>query len=184
MAQWTRKAKSMEGTVCSRRRTKSPPGAWATMPESATFSAPDGAPEPAAGSKRQWKGSRWSRRQPARRSRTGRSARTPRPGVDVGAAADAHVVPHPDGRPTSSSTSEPLKVWPQDCRTGGAVPESGRPLLLIEQKLTIAMQISDRCLVMGPRHRCFDGTPDSLRADAGVRKEWLESERRLAGTFD
>ena len=50
----------------------------------------------------------------------------------------------------------------------------GISVLLIEQKLTIAMAISDRALVMG--HGCivFDGTPASLRADAYTRKEWLE----------
>ena len=50
----------------------------------------------------------------------------------------------------------------------------GISVLLIEQKLTIAMAISDRALVMG--HGCivFQGTPESLRADAYTRKEWLE----------
>ncbi|OGA96123.1 MAG: ABC transporter ATP-binding protein [Burkholderiales bacterium RIFCSPHIGHO2_12_FULL_61_11] len=50
----------------------------------------------------------------------------------------------------------------------------GISVLLIEQKLTIAMAISDRVLVMGHGSIVFDGTPDSLRADAYVRKEWLE----------
>ena len=50
----------------------------------------------------------------------------------------------------------------------------GISVLLIEQKLTIAMKISDRCLVMGHGSIVFDGTPDSLRADEPVRKEWLE----------
>ena len=47
-------------------------------------------------------------------------------------------------------------------------------VLLIEQKLTIAMQISDRALVMGHGSMVFDGTPDALRANAAIRKEWLE----------
>jgi branched-chain amino acid transport system ATP-binding protein len=50
----------------------------------------------------------------------------------------------------------------------------GLSVLLIEQKLTIAMQISDRCLVMGHGSIVFDGSPQALRADAAVRKEWLE----------
>ena len=50
----------------------------------------------------------------------------------------------------------------------------GVSVLLIEQKLTIAMQISDRALVMGHGSIVFDGTPGSLREDAAVRKEWLE----------
>ena len=55
-----------------------------------------------------------------------------------------------------------------------ALRERGLSVLLIEQKLTIAMNISDRCLVMGHGSIVFDGTPDALRADAAVRKEWLE----------
>ena len=50
----------------------------------------------------------------------------------------------------------------------------GVSVLLIEQKLTIAMAISDRALVMGHGSIVFTGTPDSLRADAYTRKEWLE----------
>ena len=50
----------------------------------------------------------------------------------------------------------------------------GISVLLIEQKLTIAMAISDRALVMGHGSIVFEGTPDSLRANTAVRKEWLE----------
>lgn len=50
----------------------------------------------------------------------------------------------------------------------------GISVLLIEQKLTIAMAISDRALVMGHGSIVFQGTPDSLRADPYTRKEWLE----------
>jgi len=50
----------------------------------------------------------------------------------------------------------------------------GVSVLLIEQKLTIAMAISDRTLVMGHGSIVFHGTPDTLRADAYIRKEWLE----------
>lgn len=52
--------------------------------------------------------------------------------------------------------------------------DRGVSVLLIEQKLTIAMSISDRALVMGHGSIVFQGTPDSLRADAYTRKEWLE----------
>ena len=55
-----------------------------------------------------------------------------------------------------------------------AIQARGVSVLLIEQKLTIAMKVSDRALVMGHGSIVFDGTPDSLRADAYVRKEWLE----------
>ena len=50
----------------------------------------------------------------------------------------------------------------------------GVSVLLIEQKLTIALSISDRVLVMGHGSIVFQGTPETLRADSQVRKEWLE----------
>lgn len=50
----------------------------------------------------------------------------------------------------------------------------GISVLLIEQKLTIAMEISDRCLVMGHGSIVFAGTPNDLRNDKLVRREWLE----------
>ncbi len=50
----------------------------------------------------------------------------------------------------------------------------GISVLLIEQKLTIAMQISDRCLVMGHGSVVFEGTPEALRGNDDIRKEWLE----------
>ena len=50
----------------------------------------------------------------------------------------------------------------------------GVSVLLIEQKLTIAMTISDRVLVMGHGSIVFEGTPAELRANPVVRKEWLE----------
>ncbi|MDZ7938975.1 MAG: ABC transporter ATP-binding protein [Rhodoferax sp.] len=52
--------------------------------------------------------------------------------------------------------------------------ERGVSVLLIEQKLTIAMAISDRCLVMGHGSIVFNGTPQALREDEAIRKEWLE----------
>ena len=50
----------------------------------------------------------------------------------------------------------------------------GLAVLLVEQKLTIALDISQRCYVMGHGEVVFHGTPDELRADQYVRKEWLE----------
>ncbi|PIT82205.1 ABC transporter ATP-binding protein [Limnohabitans sp. 15K] len=50
----------------------------------------------------------------------------------------------------------------------------GVSVLLIEQKLTIAMSISDRALVMGHGAIVFQGTPEELRANTYIRKEWLE----------
>jgi branched-chain amino acid transport system ATP-binding protein len=50
----------------------------------------------------------------------------------------------------------------------------GISVLLVEQKLTIALEVADRCLVMGHGRIVFAGTPAELRADATVRREWLE----------
>jgi branched-chain amino acid transport system ATP-binding protein len=50
----------------------------------------------------------------------------------------------------------------------------GISILLIEQKLTIAMDISDRVLVMGHGSIVFSGSPDDLRRDVHTRREWLE----------
>lgn len=55
-----------------------------------------------------------------------------------------------------------------------ALRARGLSVLLVEQKLTIAMHISDRCLVMGHGSVVFEGTPAALQANAVVRKEWLE----------
>lgn len=52
--------------------------------------------------------------------------------------------------------------------------ESGMSVLLIEQKLAIALEISQRVLVMGHGKIVFEGTPADLRAAAGIRREWLE----------
>jgi len=54
------------------------------------------------------------------------------------------------------------------------IAERGTAILLIEQKLTIALEISQRCVVMGHGRVVFEGTPQALKADAAVRKEWLE----------
>ena len=52
--------------------------------------------------------------------------------------------------------------------------ERGISVLLIEQKLTIAMSVSDRALVMGHGQIVFSGTPAELQNDRTVRAEWLE----------
>jgi len=55
-----------------------------------------------------------------------------------------------------------------------ALKGRGIGVLLVEQKLTIALEVADRCLVMGHGQIVFEGTPQDLRRDAAVRKEWLE----------
>ncbi len=72
------------------------------------------------------------------------------------------------GDPDLIIIDEPTEgLAPKIVELVGAVPkrtlkDKGISVLLIEQKLTIAMQISDRALVMGHGSIVFDGTPDSL----------------------
>jgi branched-chain amino acid transport system ATP-binding protein len=54
------------------------------------------------------------------------------------------------------------------------IAQRGIAILLVEQKLTIALTISQRVYVMGHGRVVFEGTPDDLRHNDGVRKEWLE----------
>jgi len=55
-----------------------------------------------------------------------------------------------------------------------SIAERNVSILLVEQKLTIAMQISHRVYVMGHGRIVFEGTPADLKANEAVRKEWLE----------
>jgi branched-chain amino acid transport system ATP-binding protein len=50
----------------------------------------------------------------------------------------------------------------------------GISILLVEQKLTIALKISHRLYVMGHGRIVFDGTTAQFAADTRVRQEWLE----------
>jgi branched-chain amino acid transport system ATP-binding protein len=54
------------------------------------------------------------------------------------------------------------------------ISRRGVSILLVEQKLTIALKISHRVFVMGHGQIVFEGTPDDLRANEQVRREWLE----------
>jgi branched-chain amino acid transport system ATP-binding protein len=54
------------------------------------------------------------------------------------------------------------------------IAQRGVSILLVEQKLTIALEISKRVLVMGHGQVEFEGTPEDLRNNESVRKEWLE----------
>jgi len=47
-------------------------------------------------------------------------------------------------------------------------------VLLVEQKLTISMKISDRVFIMGHGKIVYEGTPSQLKNSAEVIKEWLE----------
>ena len=55
-----------------------------------------------------------------------------------------------------------------------AIARRGVSILLVEQKLTIALKISQRVFVMGHGQVVFEGTPDALRANEQIRRDWLE----------
>ena len=54
------------------------------------------------------------------------------------------------------------------------ISERGIAILLVEQKLTIAMDLSHRVYVMGHGRMVFEGTPRELTANGAVRREWLQ----------
>jgi branched-chain amino acid transport system ATP-binding protein len=54
------------------------------------------------------------------------------------------------------------------------IAERGLSILLVEQKLTIALKISHRIYIMGHGKIVYEGTPDDLRNNDDIRKEWLE----------
>ena len=54
------------------------------------------------------------------------------------------------------------------------IARRGVSILLVEQKLAIALKISARIYVMGHGRIVFQGTPDDFGENSAVRKEWLE----------
>jgi branched-chain amino acid transport system ATP-binding protein len=54
------------------------------------------------------------------------------------------------------------------------ISRAGVAVLLVEQKLAIALAVSQRALVMGHGQVVFDGSPQQLLASAELRREWLE----------
>ena len=66
------------------------------------------------------------------------------------------------------------KIVEQVAAVLGEIRKRGIPILLVEQKLAIALDISERVYVLGHGRVVFEGTPAQLRASDNVRKEWLE----------
>lgn len=54
------------------------------------------------------------------------------------------------------------------------IAKRGVAILLVEQKLSIAMKISQRVYVMGHGQVVYEGDPQSLLDSESIRKEWLE----------
>jgi branched-chain amino acid transport system ATP-binding protein len=66
------------------------------------------------------------------------------------------------------------KIVEQVAQLFDEIRRRGVSILLVEQKLAIALDISKRCYVMGRGQIVFEGTPQDVRSDAAMRKEWLE----------
>lgn len=54
------------------------------------------------------------------------------------------------------------------------IAEAGLAILLVEQKLSIALKIAQRVYVMGHGEIVYEGTPQEFRTRDDIRKEWLE----------
>jgi branched-chain amino acid transport system ATP-binding protein len=83
------------------------------------------------------------------------------------------------GNPALIMIDEPTeglapKIVAQVARYLEELRRRGVSVLLVEQKLTIALDISQRLYLMGHGAIVFEGTPTELQANASVRKEWLE----------
>ncbi len=55
-----------------------------------------------------------------------------------------------------------------------SIAAQGVAVLLVEQKLTVAMRIAHRVYVMGHGRMVFEGTPEELRHASDIRQSWLE----------
>jgi len=73
--------------------------------------------------------------------------------------------------PTEGLAPKIVEVVTEMIRT---ICANGVSVLLVEQKLTIAMRVSKRVYVMGHGQIVFEGTPDDLRSAPAVRREWLK----------
>ncbi|WP_235915892.1 ABC transporter ATP-binding protein [Thalassovita mangrovi] len=54
------------------------------------------------------------------------------------------------------------------------IAKTGVAILLVEQKLSIALRIADRVYVMGHGEIVYSGTPEEFKTRDDVRAEWLE----------
>ncbi|MEL6961719.1 MAG: ABC transporter ATP-binding protein [Pseudomonadota bacterium] len=54
------------------------------------------------------------------------------------------------------------------------ITKQGVAILLVEQKLRIALSIADRVYVMGRGKMVFEGTPEALNKRPDIREGWLE----------
>ncbi len=66
------------------------------------------------------------------------------------------------------------KIVEQVAQLFQEIKKRGVSILLVEQKLAIALDISERLYVMGHGRIVFEGKPRDVRENAAMRKEWLE----------
>jgi branched-chain amino acid transport system ATP-binding protein len=145
-------------------------------PKAATSSQPDRAPEPDAGQKGKGKGSRWGFDDmyamfPRLKERQHTEAGVMSGGEQQMLTLCRTLMGDPDliiiDEPTEGLAPKIVELVGEYLKK---IKERGVSVLLIEQKLTIAMNISDRALVMGHGISCSTARP----TNAKVRKEWLE----------
>ena len=66
------------------------------------------------------------------------------------------------------------KVVEQVSRLLEEIASRGVAILLVEQKLNVALRISHRLYVMGHGQIVYEGTPATLKLADKIRSEWLE----------
>ena len=66
------------------------------------------------------------------------------------------------------------KIVTQVAELLGEIARRGISILLVEQKLTIALRVARRVYVMGHGQVVFEGTPREFEGHESIRKEWLE----------
>jgi branched-chain amino acid transport system ATP-binding protein len=66
------------------------------------------------------------------------------------------------------------KIVTQVAELLGEISNRGISILLVEQKLTIALRVARRVYVMGHGRIVFEGTPREFEQHESIRKEWLE----------
>ena len=54
------------------------------------------------------------------------------------------------------------------------IQRRGVAVVLVEQKLTIALKVAQKVFVMGHGEIVFEGTPDEMRERPDIRRDWLE----------
>src|SRR3972149_4269993 len=84
------------------------------------------------------------------------------------------------GAPAVGKAAEPTeglapKIVEQVAGLFEEIRKRGVSILLVEQKLAIALDISERLYVMGHGQIVFEGAPRDVRGNAAMRKEWLEA---------